>query len=52
MRFCDHFRDIALATVGKGDTMLLWGDVWNGHHLIIELPRVYSFIRNMKILVA
>jgi hypothetical protein len=28
------------------------GDVWNGHHIMIELPRLYLFARNGKALVA
>jgi hypothetical protein len=52
MKFCDHFRGIASAHVGRGDTTLLWQDVWNGHHLKSELPRIYSYARNRKISVA
>jgi hypothetical protein len=52
MKFCDHFRRIASANIGPGDTVLLWGDVWNGHHLMSELPRIFSFTRNKNISVA
>jgi hypothetical protein len=52
MKFSYHFRGIASATVGTGDTVLLWGDVWNGHHLMSEFPRLFSFARNSKISVA
>jgi hypothetical protein len=52
MKFCDHFRGIASANVGRGDTTLLWQDVWNGHHLKSELPRIYSYARNRKISVS
>jgi hypothetical protein len=41
MKSYDHFRGIASATIGSGDTVLLWGDVWNGHHLMSELPRIF-----------
>jgi hypothetical protein len=36
MKYYDHFRGIALATIGLEDTVLLWGDVWNGHHLCLS----------------
>jgi hypothetical protein len=49
MKYCDHFRGIASATIGVGDTVLLCGDVWNGHHLMSELPRIFSFARNKNI---
>jgi hypothetical protein len=52
MKYPDHFRGIASATIGVGDTVLLWGDVWNGHHLMSELRRVFSFVRNKNISVA
>jgi hypothetical protein len=52
MKLWDHFRGIASATIGPGDMVLLWGDVWNGHHLMSELPRIYSFAKNKDILVA
>jgi hypothetical protein len=52
MKFCDHFRGIASAKVGRGDTILLWEDVWNGHHLMSELPRIYSYARDKKISMA
>jgi hypothetical protein len=40
MKFCDHIRGIANATIGPGDMVLLWGYVWNGHHLMSELSRI------------
>jgi hypothetical protein len=46
MKFCDHFRGMSSPTVGSGDTVLLWADVWNGHYLMNEIPRLYSFARN------
>jgi hypothetical protein len=52
VKLCDHFRGIALATVGPGDTVLLWTDVWNGHYLMNELPRLFSFSRNNKVSLA
>jgi hypothetical protein len=52
MKFSDHFRDIATTSIGIMDTVLLWGDIWNGHHLMTELPRLYSYAKNTKISVA
>jgi hypothetical protein len=49
MKFVDHFRGVASASIGLGDTVLLWEDVWNGHFLANELPRLYSYARNKKI---
>lgn len=52
LKQCDKYRGIATAMVGPGDTVLLWEDVWNGHYLSNELPRLFSFARNRKISVA
>jgi hypothetical protein len=52
MKFSDHFRGIAMATTGAGDTIMLWRDVWNGHHTMTELPRLYSYAKITKISVA
>jgi hypothetical protein len=52
MKFSDHFRGIANTTIGAGDTVMLWGDVWNGHHLMSEFPKLYSYAKNSTILVA
>ncbi|TVU46390.1 hypothetical protein EJB05_05923, partial [Eragrostis curvula] len=48
MKFCDHYRGNASEKVGKGDTLLLWEDVWDGHFLKNELPRLPSFSRSNK----
>jgi hypothetical protein len=45
-------RGIATATVGPGDTALLWTDVWNGHCLTNDLPRLFTFARNKQITLA
>jgi hypothetical protein len=52
MKLSVHFRGIASATTGPGDTVLLWEDVWNGHYLSNELPRLFSFARNKKVSIA
>jgi hypothetical protein len=41
-----------MVTIGAGDTIMLWGDVWNGHHTLTEFPRLYSYAKTTKILVA
>jgi hypothetical protein len=46
MKYVEHFRGVASASTGPGDTVLLWEDVWNGHFLANELPRLYSYGRN------
>jgi hypothetical protein len=48
MKLSVHFRGIASTTIGLGDTVLLWKDVWNGHYLNNELPRLLSFARNKQ----
>lgn len=52
MKFADNFRGIAAATIGPGDTTLLWSNVWNGNFLEHSLPRLYSFAKNKKVSVA
>jgi hypothetical protein len=52
LKLSDYYRGIASASVGPGDTMLLWEDMWNGHYLINELPRLFSFARNKHISMA
>ena len=52
LKFCDHYRGIAAAKVGRGDTVLLWLDVWNGEYLKGKFPRLFSFAKNQKISVA
>jgi hypothetical protein len=52
MKYVEHFRGVASASIGPGDTVLLWEDVWNGHFLTNEFPRLYSYARNKKISVA
>jgi hypothetical protein len=46
MKYVEHFRGVASASTGPCDTVLLWEDVWNGHFLANELPRLYSYGRN------
>jgi hypothetical protein len=48
MKLNDRFRGIASANTGRGDTVLLWEDVWNGHFLMHELPQLYSFVKQKK----
>jgi hypothetical protein len=52
MKYSDHFRGVATTTIGQGDTILLWGDVWNGHHLVTKLPRLYSYAKSNRTYVA
>jgi hypothetical protein len=33
-------------------TVLLWEDVWNGHYLSNELPRLFSFAKDKKVSIA
>jgi hypothetical protein len=49
MKLTMHFRGIASTTIGPGE---LWEDVWNGHFLSNELPRLFCFARNKKISIA
>jgi hypothetical protein len=52
MKLSDRFRGIATATVGPGDTIMLWEDVWNGHYLKAELPRLFSYAKDKQITLA
>jgi hypothetical protein len=52
MKFASHFRGITSAKVGLEDTVLLWENVWNGHSLANELPRLHLYARNKKISLA
>ncbi|TVU07261.1 hypothetical protein EJB05_47309, partial [Eragrostis curvula] len=52
MTYTDHYRGIATCRVGDGKTVMLWNDLWNGHLLKDEFPRLYSFAKNVKISVA
>lgn len=40
MKYGDHFRGIVAATIGPGDTTLLWSDVWNSNFLEHKFPRL------------
>jgi hypothetical protein len=48
MKYCDHFRGIVSATIGFCGEM--FGMV--GHHLMSELPRIFSYAKNKDISVA
>jgi hypothetical protein len=52
MKLSDQFRGIASATVGPGDTIMLWEDVWNDHFLTAELPRLFSYAKDKQITLA
>lgn len=52
MKFSDHFRGIAAAKIGQGNTVMRWADVWNDNYLMNTLPRLYSFAKNKNISVA
>lgn len=49
MTYSDHYRGIAQCKIGDGKTIMLWSDVRNGHYLQQELPRLYSYAKNIKI---
>lgn len=52
MSYSDHYKGIAQCKIGDGKTVMLWSDLWNGHYLQQELPRLYSYAKNIKISVA
>jgi hypothetical protein len=52
MKLSIYFRGIASATIGPGDTVLLWEDIWNEHYLSNELLRLLSFARNKHVSIA
>lgn len=52
MSFSDHFSGIANCSVGDGNTVMLWHDIWNNHNLQNQLPRLYSHAKNVKVSVA
>jgi hypothetical protein len=52
MKLSDQYRGIACTIVGTRDIVLLWADVWNGHHLMTQFSRLHSFARNNKISIA
>jgi hypothetical protein len=52
MKLSVYIRGFAFASIGPGDTILLWEDVWNGHYLSNELPRLFSFARNKRVSIA
>jgi hypothetical protein len=41
--------EVLLQNSEHRDIVLLWGDVWNGHHLMSEFSRLFSYARNNKI---
>ena len=51
-RLIDHYRGIASPRIGDGSTFMLWNDVWNGHFLKNEYPRLFSFAKNQNITLA
>lgn len=51
LKFVDHFRGIAHCHIGKGDTVLLWNDLWDGALIKDMLPRLFSFATNENIIV-
>jgi hypothetical protein len=52
LRLADHFRGIATPRAGDGTTFLLWKDIWNGHLLCQDFPRLFTFVRDQNISLA
>jgi hypothetical protein len=52
LKLVDQFRGIASCKIGDGKTVLFRSDVWNGHMLQQQFPRLYSFAKNKSIFVA
>ena len=43
---------LAKCNVGDRQMVMLWHDIWNNHNLHEELPRLYSYAKNIKVSVA
>jgi hypothetical protein len=45
------YKRIAQATLGSGDSILFWADMWNGRVLEITYPKLFSFTTNPSVTV-
>jgi hypothetical protein len=46
LKLLDTYKGIAKAEFGKGDTILLWHDLWNNQVLKHSFPRLHYFAKN------
>jgi hypothetical protein len=46
LKLLDTYKGIAKAEFRKGDTILLWHDLWNNQVLKLSFPQLYSFVKN------
>jgi len=51
MQLYTIYRGIARCTLGDGSTISLWDDLWTDLVLLVEYPRLYSFVKDNSILV-
>lgn len=42
-------RGIARCTIGKGDTVLFWEDLWTDNILSAKYSRLYTYAKNPRI---
>jgi hypothetical protein len=46
MRLLNNFKGISKVDFGKGDTILFWHDLWNGHMLKVSFFHLHSFAKS------
>jgi hypothetical protein len=51
LKLLNTFKGISQANVGVGETIMLWGDLWNGRILQNYYPELFSFAKNSLIIV-
>lgn len=49
MSFVTDFRGISAASLGSGQTLLFWKDLWNGFLFYHKYPRLFSFAKDQDI---
>jgi hypothetical protein len=52
LKLLNTYKGISQANVGVGDTIMLWGDLWNERILQNDYPELFSFAKNSLITVS
>lgn len=52
MKCVTFFRGIATGQLGKGDSILFWKDLWNGHLFHNKYPRLFPFAKKQDCSIA
>jgi hypothetical protein len=45
LKLLNTYKGISQANVGVGDTIMLWGDLWNERILQNDYPELFSFAK-------